>query len=176
MAERRKVHLAKGIAAMRKYMWSDLQGCFVAVNRDTLKQSAVRRWADLCRYGLEFLRPNRRPGWARHLPDQSGPLLCRFLRYTRGSKNYVSDGFWRGDVWPAPNYQVASGLSNYGQTSLAAHIADALIDNAIKVGISEHYDSLTGKPLGVSNLGMSDLILTMAVDGMSAKHKIRTVR
>lgn len=176
MAERRKVHLAKGIAAMRKYMWSDLQGCFVAVNRDTLKQSAVATvggfvplWA-----GVPTTKQAAHMGKTLAGQDWATPLPIPTV--TRGSKNYVSDGFWRGDVWPAPNYQVASGLSNYGQTSLAAHIADALIDNAIKVGISEHYDSLTGKPLGVSNLGMSDLILTMAVDGMSAKHKIRTVR
>ncbi len=176
MAERRKLHLAKGIAAMRKYMWSDLQGCFVAVNRDTLKQSAVATvggfvplWA-----GVPTTKEAAHMGRTLAGPDWATPLPIPTV--TRSSKNYVSDGFWRGDVWPATNYQVASGLSHYGQTSLAAHIADAMIDNTIKVGISEHYDSLTGKPLGVPHLGMSALVLTMAVDSLSAKHKIRVVR
>jgi putative isomerase len=107
-------------------------------------------------------------------PDWATPLPIPTV--ARGNKSYVSDGFWRGDVWPATNYQVATGLSRYGHTSLAAHIADASIDNAINVGISEHYDSQTGRALGVPYLGMSAVVLTMALDGLGAKRRMRVAR
>jgi succinate-acetate transporter protein len=41
------------------------------------------------------------------------------------------------------------------------------------VGVSEHYDSQTGAPLGVPNLGMSAVLLTMALEGLSPRHAIR---
>ena len=40
-------------------------------------------------------------------------------------------------------------LGRYGHADLAADIADKSIANAIKNGISEHYDLLSGKPLGI---------------------------
>jgi hypothetical protein len=85
---------------------------------------------------------------------------------------YKSDDFRRGDVWPSTVYQTVSGLATYGHQKLAGDYADCLLDNAIKVGISEHYDSRTGAPLRVRNLGMSAVMLTMALDGISPRHRI----
>ena len=174
MAERRRKHLVKGIAAMRKYMWNEARGCFLAVNRDSLKQiptATVGGFVPLMA-GIPTVHQAQRMAQALTGPDWATPLPIPTV--ARGSKNYVSDGFWRGDVWPAPNYQVATGLSRYGHTSLAAHIVDLTIDNAIKVGISEHYDSQTGRALGVPFLGMSAVILTMALDGLGAKRRMTT--
>jgi hypothetical protein len=48
------------------------------------------------------------------------------------------------------------------------------VANAVKAGISERYDSLTGAPLGVAGLGMSATSLTMMLDGLtSAKFNLR---
>lgn len=80
---------------------------------------------------------------------------------------------WRGDVWPATNYQVATGLAAYGHKDLAAEIADKTVANAIRNGISEHYDSITGKALGVSYLGMSCSILTLMLDGLTRQHQLK---
>ena len=66
------------------------------------------------------------------------------------------------------SYQVASGLAAYGHHQAAAHIADATVANALKVGISERYDSLSGAPLGVAGLGMSSTTLTMMLDGLTS--------
>jgi glycogen debranching enzyme len=86
---------------------------------------------------------------------------------------YRSDGFWRGDVWPSSVYQTLEGLHNYGHRELVAAQAGRLLDNALKVGIGEHYDSQTGAPLGVRNLGMSAVLLTIALEGLSPRHNIR---
>ena len=59
-------------------------------------------------------------------------------------------------------------LPIYGLRDAAARIADRLIAHAMKVGISEHYDSVTGVPLGVSGLGMSSTALTVALDGLTS--------
>lgn len=81
--------------------------------------------------------------------------------------------FWRGDVWPPTNYQIASGLAAYGHKELAADICDKTIANAIKNGISEHYDSVTGKALGVPDYCMSCTLVTMMLDGLTKRHKLK---
>lgn len=85
---------------------------------------------------------------------------------------WKSNSFWRGDVWPSTNYQIASGLAEYGHNDLAAVIADKTVENAIKKGISEHYDSVSGKPLGIPDYCMSCTLTTMMVDGLTNKYKI----
>jgi len=80
----------------------------------------------------------------------------------------VSSEFWRGDVWPAPNYQVAKGLAAYGLHAQAARIANLTVANALKAGISERYDSNTGAALGVKGLGMSATVITMMPTGSPA--------
>ena len=69
-------------------------------------------------------------------------------------------------------YQTISGLAYYGHRKLDGSYADRLLDNTSKVGFSEHYDSRTGAPLGVRNLGMSAVLLTIALDGLSPRRKI----
>ena len=56
---------------------------------------------------------------------------------------------------------------------LAADICDKTIANAIKNGISEHYDSVTGKALGVPDYCMSSTLVTMMLDGLARKHKLK---
>ena len=91
----------------------------------------------------------------------------------RTDKRWKSDAFWRGDVWPPTNYQIASGLADYGQEDLAAIIADKTIANAIENGISEHYDSISGKPLGVRDYCMSSTLVTMMLDGLTRKYELK---
>jgi glycogen debranching enzyme len=91
----------------------------------------------------------------------------------RKDKCWKSDAFWRGDVWPATNYQIATGLARYGHKALAAEIADKTVANAIQQGISERYDSVSGKALGVRFLGMSCTIATMMLDGLCRKYTVR---
>jgi hypothetical protein len=160
LVKRRSPIVDKGVQAMRRYMWDDGHRCFLGVRRD----------------GLSKLLPATIGGM---VPLQAGiltglnwntPLPIPTVDAT--DSKYKSDDFWRGDVWPSTVYQTISGLATYGHQKLAGHYADRLLDNAIKVGISEHYDSRTGAPLGVRNLGMSAVMLTMALDGLSPRHRI----
>jgi glycogen debranching enzyme len=172
LAARRRPIVAKGIAAMRNHMWDEEQGCFLGVRRDGLQkisiatvggmvplQGRVPTAAQAARMASVLASPH----WNTPLPIPTVDAM--------GSQ-YKSDGFWRGDAWPAPIYQTVEGLAAFGHRELAGNLAGRLLDNAIKVGISEHYDSQTGAPLGVRNLGMSAVLLTIALEGLSPRHRI----
>ena len=105
----------------------------------------------------------RKPNWSTPLPVPT---------VDRKDERWRSDGFWRGDVWAPTNYQIASGLADYGRDDLAAEIADKTVANAIKNGISERYDSISGKALGVEYLGMTCTIITMMLDGLCREHRL----
>jgi glycogen debranching enzyme len=175
MARRRRARYARGAAAMRAHMWSQPQGCFLAVQRDTLAQ--VRTLTIGGFMPLMALVPSAseaaamaaklaEPAWATPLPV---PTVAST------NPSFVSSEFWRGDVWPAPNYQVAKGLANYGYGAQAARIADLTVANALKVGISERYDSQSGAPLGVRGLGMSATIITMMLDELTNRYQVRVI-
>ena len=173
MAERRRARYARSAAAMRRHMWSEKHGCFLAVQRDSLSQIAtptvggfmplmahVPTAAQAARMAATLLQP----AWSTPLPIPT---------VSRTSPEFSSSEFWRGDAWPAPNYQVSTGLASYGHRDAAARIADLSIANALKAGISERYDSITGEPLGVRGLGMSATALTMLFDGLPSRYELR---
>ena len=176
MAARRRARYEKGAAAMRQFMWDETSGCFLAVNVETmatLSAATVGSFMPLLArvptpiQALRMASALSGPAWATPLPI---PTVAR------DNPQFSSGEFWRGDVWPAPNYQVASGLAAYGHHQAAAHIADATVANALKVGISERYDSLSGAPLGVAGLGMSSSMLTMMLDGLTSDKYVLRVR
>ena len=173
MAARRKARYSKGALAMRAHMWSARQGCFLSVHRDTLNQipaATVGGFMPLMARVPTIAQARAiastlaSPAWATPLPI---PTVAR------NNPSFSSSEFWRGDTWPAPNYQVATGLSIYGHHGMAERISDATVGNALKVGISERYDSLTANPLGVRGLGMSATTLTMLLDGLTHHYNLR---
>ncbi|MCX6865373.1 MAG: hypothetical protein NTV46_03995 [Verrucomicrobia bacterium] len=91
---------------------------------------------------------------------------------SRSDGRWRSDHGFRGGAWPAINYSIASGLAAYGHRDLAADITDKMVAHVIRQGISEYYDSISGKPLGVRNNGMVCVILTMMLDGLCRKHSL----
>jgi glycogen debranching enzyme len=177
MAARRLARHKKGVAAMRKHMWDENAGCFVAVRIATLEKiplTSVGSFIPLMagvpstKQAAIMAETLATPAWATPLPVPSmastDPL-------------YFSGKYWRGDVWPSLNYQIATGLAAYGHHEAAAQISDAIVANALKVGISERYDSQSGAPLGVSGLGMSSSMLTIVLDGLtSAPYTMRIRR
>jgi hypothetical protein len=172
MAKRRQSRYEAGAAAMRSHMWSDKLGCFLAVQRDSMVQIesptvgsfvALMAGVPTRSQASEMARTLESSAWATRLPI---PTVATT------DTNFQSTAFWRGDAWPAPSFQVASGLMSYGETAAANRIADAWVANAIQVGISERYDSLSGAPLGVGGLGMSATIVTMMIDGLTNKYRL----
>jgi len=173
MAARRTLRIEKGIKGMRDHMWDEKAGTFLSVKRDTLEKipvATIGSWIPLTAGVPTKAMANRMaevlasPAWMTPLPVPT---------VDRTDKRWKSSAFWRGDVWPSTNYQIASGLAAYGHTDLAADISDKTIANAIKNGINEHYDSVSGKPLGVSDYCMSSTLVTMMLDELAKKYKLK---
>jgi glycogen debranching enzyme len=176
MAERRMARYKRGAQAMRTHMWSPQQGCFLAVHRDTLVQTPTPTVGGFMPLMAQVPTAAQAAAMALALaePAWATPLPIPTVASTNPS--YVPSEFWRGDMWPAPNYMVATGLAAYGHRAEAARIADLTVSNALKVGISERYDSQSGAPLGVKGLGMSATIITMMLDGLSSHYELHTMQ
>jgi hypothetical protein len=173
LSARRLPHVQKGIAAMRDHMWDEAQGCFLAVHRNGLRKLTPATIGGMVPLQADIPTTAQAARMADVLgtPKWSTPVPLPSVERT--ASEYRSDGFWRGDVWPSTVFQTLEGLSHFGHRERIADLAGRLLDNALKVGISEHYDSQTGAPLGVPNLGMSAVMLTMALEGFSPRHAIR---
>ena len=173
MAARRKARIDKAVAAMRKHMWDDRAGTFLSVNRDTLTKvpvATIGSWIPLTA-GVPTAAMAKRMAETLRTPSWQTPLPVPTV--DRKDRRFKSTAFWRGDVWPPTNYQIASGLAAYGYKALAADIADKTVANAIKNGISERYDSLSGRKLGVEYLGMTCTVVTMMLDGLCRDHHLK---
>ncbi len=173
MAKRRNLRMKKGAKAMRDHMWDQEAGTFLSVKRDTLEKipvATIGSWIPLTAgvpteaMAARMAEVLASPAWMTPLPVPT---------VDRTDKRWKSGRFWRGDVWPPTNYQIASGLAAYGHKDLAADIADKTIANAIKNGISEHYDSISGRALGVRDYCMSSTLVTMMLDGLTIRHKLK---
>ena len=173
MAARREQRIEKSVQAMREHMWDEKTGAFLAVHRDSLEKipaATIGGWIPLVA-GVPTPAMAARMAGVLASPAWMTPLPVPTLERT--DKRWKSGGFWRGDVWPATNYQIAAGLAAYGYQKLAADIADKTIANAIKNGINEHYDSVSGKPLGVPDYSMSCTLVTLMLDGLAQKHTLK---
>jgi len=173
MAARRKGRIDKAVKAMRDSMWDEKAGTFLSVKHDTMQKvpvTTIGSWIPLTA-GVPTQAMAKR--MAEVLAGDSWQTPLPVPTVDRRDPRWKSNAFWRGDVWPPTNYQIASGLAAYGHKDLAADIADKTIANAIKNGISEHYDSISGKPLGVRDYCMSCTLVTMMLDGLTQKHKLK---
>ena len=173
MAARRKRRIDKAVKAMREHMWDDKAGTFLSVKRDPMEKipvATIGSWIPLTAGIPTKAMANRMAEVLASDPWQT-PLPVPTV--DRTDPRWKSSGFWRGDVWPSTNYQIARGLFDYGHKTLAADIADKTVANAIKNGINEHYDSMTGKGIGVKDYCMSSTILTMMLDGLTQKYKVK---
>jgi glycogen debranching enzyme len=173
MAARRMARHAKGAAALKNFMWDEAAGCFLAVNVMTMDKIPTPSVGSFMPLMAGVPTQAQADAMARALtgPAWNTPLPIPTLPAT--DKAYSSGKYWRGDAWPAPDYQVASGLAAYGHKEDAARITDTWVANTLKVGISERYDSVTGATLGVPGLGMSATCITMMLDGLTgAKYKM----
>ena len=173
MAARRKPYIDKAVQAMRDYMWDEEAGTFLSVKKDTMKKipvATISSWVPLAA-GVPTKEMAQR--MAEVLATDSWQTPLPVPTVDRKDPRWKSNDFWRGDVWPSTNYQIACGLADHGHTELAAVIADKTVENAIRNGISEHYDSVSGFPLGIPDYCMSASIATMMLDGLTKKYKLQ---
>ncbi len=173
MAARRKPFIDKAVQAMRDHMWDEKAGTFLSVNMETMKKipvATISSWVPLAA-GVPTKHMAKR--MAEVLSTESWQTPLPVPTVDSKDPRWKSNDFWRGDVWPSTNYQIASGLAAYGHTDLAAVIADKTVENTIKNGISEHYDSITGLPLGIADYCMSASIAAMMLDGLTKKYQLK---
>jgi putative isomerase len=173
MAARRKRRIDKAVQAMRDHMWDEKAGTFLSVKRDTMEKipvATIGSWIPLTAGVPTKAMANR---MAKVLTTAAWRTPLPVPTVDRTDPRWKSNRFWRGDVWPLTNYQIASGLAAYGHKDLATDIADKTVANAIKNGINEHYDSVSGKGLGVKDYCMSCTLVTMMLDGLTQKYKIK---
>jgi putative isomerase len=173
MAERRKQRIEKAVSGMRQHMWDEKAGTFLTVKRGSLEKipvATIGSWIPLTA-GVPTGKQAQRMAEVLASPAWQTPLPVPTV--DRSDPRWKSNAFWRGDVWPSTNYQIATGLAEYGHRDLAALIADKSVANAIKNGISEHYDSVSGKALGVPDYCMSSTLATMMLDGLTRDHQLK---
>jgi len=168
MAARRRARYDRGAAAMRCHMWDERAGCFLALRTENLEKIPTATVGGFMPLVARVPTKSQAARMAAALATPAWKTPLPIPTVARTDAQFASGDFWRGDVWPAPNFLVASGLATYGYHDAAAAIANATFANALKVGISERYDSLSGAPLGVTGLGMSASTLTMALDGLTS--------
>jgi glycogen debranching enzyme len=173
LAARRRPILAKGIAAMRTHMWDQEQGCFLGVRHEGMQKVSPATIGGMVPLQGQIPTKQQAARMAEALTGPHWDTPIALPTVDAKASEYQSNGFWRGDVWPCTAFQTLEGLAAFGHRELTGKYAGKLLDNAIKVGVSEHYDSETGAPLGVLNLGMSAVMLTIALEGLSPRHKIR---
>ena len=110
-------------SATRKHMWDEDAGVFLAVKRDTLERipvATIGSWLPLYAgiptedQAKRMAEAYKTPNWQTPLPIPSVDRLHPLF------KSGIWDAMWRGDVWPACNYQIAEGLAAYGYNELAA--------------------------------------------------------
>ena len=121
MAARRKLRVEKGVKGMREQMWDESAGTFLSVKRNTLEKIPVATigcWIPLAA-GVPTEAMARRMAAVLASPDWQTPLPVPTV--DRTDKRWKSDAFWRGDVWPPTNYQIASGLAAYNHKDLSRH-------------------------------------------------------
>jgi putative isomerase len=173
MAARRKPFIEKAVQAMRDHMWDEKAGTFLSVKRETMEKIPVATISSWIPLAAGVPTEEMAGRMAEVLGTSSWQTPLPVPTVDRKDPRWKSSDFWRGDVWPSTNYQIASGLASYGHVELAAVIADKTVGNAIKNGISEHYDSVSGLPLGIRDYCMSSTLLTMMLDGLSSDYQLK---
>jgi len=176
MADRRKQRINKAVQAMREHMWDPEAGTFLSVKRDSLEKipvATVGSWIPLWAGVPTQAMADR---MAEVLASEAWQTPLPVPTVDRTDPRWKSRAFWRGDVWPSTNYQIASGLAKYGHKALAADIADKTVANAIKNGINEHYDSVSGRGIGIQDYCMSSTLVTMMLDGLTQRYRLNHKR
>ena len=185
-----QVRVEAARSAMRARLWRAERGTFCnrTVDGTWVDTVAIGSWMALYagvptpEQAQQMAATLATPQWMTPLPM---PTVGRCdPKWESGSMGHLPDApkkldhlgqaynFWRGDCWPPTSYHVAAGLQRYGFHDLAARICDATIMNAIRWDdVNERYDCDTGKPIGVSDYGMSACVFAMMTDGLTRRFK-----
>ena len=178
LARRYEMTIARRVETMQRKMWDPETRFFYSLDRDSDRRIMVRTpqgflaltaGAATAEQGAELALQLQDPD--RWWTDYPVPTIAR------DEPKYDPKGYWRGDMWPPTTYLVALGLSRYGHHDLALELTRRMRTLIETEGISEHYHSETGEPLGVPGLGMSGVVWSMIVHSVyGVQEDYRTIR
>jgi hypothetical protein len=181
MAERRNRRAKKGMDAMRRLMWDEQEGTFLAVKRGSLEKIRIPTFGSWMPFWAGVPTKEQAKKMAAKLlePDWSTPLPIPSVG--RSSPKFNDGGLpvlplgimFRGDVWGPVNYFICCGLRDYGYADLAGEITTRFLENAMKNGLSECYHPDSGAPLRARTNDFGAAVVTMLVDGLSKKYAQR---
>lgn len=178
LARRYEAAVARRIEAMQRKMWDPRTEYFYSLDRDSDRPIRVRTVQGFLTLAAGAATAAQAASLARQLTDPkrwwpSFPVPTAAMDEPR----FDSRGYWRGDMWPPTTYLVASGLRRYGHHDLALELTKRLRALVEARGISEHYDSRTGEPLGVPGLGMSSTVWSAIVENVyGVQDDFRSIR
>jgi hypothetical protein len=112
-ARRKRSGCEKGVKACATTCGTKA-GTFLAVKRDTLEKIPVATIGSWIPLTAGVPTQAMAAAWPRCWPRPPGRRRCPCRPWTATDPRWKSDAFWRGDVWPPTNYQIASGLAAYG--------------------------------------------------------------
>lgn len=165
-------------AALRRKMWDPQAEFFFSLDRDSDRPIRVRTIQGFLPLAAGAATSAQAAALGRQLEDP-GRWWTPFPVPTAAQDEPKFDprGYWRGDTWPPTTYLVAYGLRRYGLRELALELTARLRALVEARGISEHYDSRTGEPLGVPGLGMSTTVWSAIVENVyGVQDDFRTIR
>lgn len=80
---------------------------------------------------------------------EEGRFLTEFGLASESSRSplYVADGYWRGPIWAPSTLIMVEALASAGEKEWAKEISRRFCDMAVRSGMAENYDALTGEGL-----------------------------
>jgi len=163
--------------ALRQKMWDPQKKFFYTLDRDSDWKVPIKTIQGFFTMTCGAATKEQAAALVKQLRDpKQWWAPCPVPTVAMDDKFYKSDGYWGGDMWPATTYLVTLGLNQYGYHQEAYQLTRKMIDLFTQKGIYEHYDSLSGKPLGIQYIPMSCSIWAMIVQNLyGVQEDFRTI-
>ncbi|HSX47180.1 MAG TPA: trehalase family glycosidase [Patescibacteria group bacterium] len=148
-------------AAMREYMLDGV--LMMSTMGHNYHHIKVKTWSIFIPLFANILTPEEANELIeKHLKNKK-EFKSRFLLPTvaMDEPSFDPNGFWRGPVWMSTNWFIFKGLLNYGYRKEANEILNDSINLLSQHGLREHFNPLSGEPLGAIDFTWGGLVIDM---------------
>lgn len=90
------------------------------------------------------------------------------------SIHYESDGYWRGPIWAPVMMLLVDGLARCGEETLAAEAAGRFCVMAVKSGMAENFDALSGEGLRDRAFTWTSSVFLMLAHEYASNNKLKS--
>jgi putative isomerase len=167
LADRLEATIARRAKAIQEKMWDAKTQFFYTLDRDSDRRQSIRSLQGFLTLTAGVATAEQAAALVRQLQDPA-QWWCPYPVPTVAldDPTFKARGYWQGDMWPATTYLVTRGLHRYGYHDIARQITRKNIDLIRQQGVNEHYDPITGKPLGIPGIGMTAAVVSMVVESL----------